>query len=323
MLFTNEIKTKFSLCPSPYSANLDPFLMYSMFLRTLLPAEIKADLNRLKSGQVNMIQLTPVTDMIEQTPTPCDDKVIGVKPDFFTEGVMGAIAAELGDIFGYKEQNGFVIHDIFPIPGLEHSQTGANSKSVLSFHSDGSTHPIITPDYLILYCIKPDRAACNHISFLPDLLQHMPGDLFQILTQDRFAHQVDIELAVENKNSFVIQPIILREGNELILKYDGDLVTGFDKESEQAITELNALIAKTAVEVHNQANSVLILNNKKAVHARSAFDPRFDGTDRWLQSAFVSKTPLPNGHVIDIQDRLGLDVPSHAKTTARDDILAY
>jgi alpha-ketoglutarate-dependent taurine dioxygenase len=101
------------------------------------------------------------------------------------------------------------------------------------------------------------------------------------------------------------------------------LVTGFDKESEQAITELNALIAKTSVEVHNQANSVLILNNKKAVHARSAFDPRFDGTDRWLQSAFVSKTPLPNGHVIDIQDRRGLDVPSHAKTTARDDILAY
>jgi hypothetical protein len=75
--------------------------MYSMFLRTLLPAEIKADLNRLKSGQVNMIQLTPVTDMIEQTPTPCDDTVIGAKPDFFTEGVMGAITAELGDIFGY------------------------------------------------------------------------------------------------------------------------------------------------------------------------------------------------------------------------------
>lgn len=303
MLFSSELTAKFAKCPSPYVPNLDAFNLYSLFLARLLPPEIKGKLAQLKSGQIDMVKIDPVTDHIETTPTPCDDAIIGTKPNFFSEAVMGAIAAELGDIFGYREQNGYVIHDIFPIPGMEHSLTGANSKSSLSFHSDGSTHPIVTPDYLILYCIKPDPAACNHIALLPDLLAQMSGDLFKMLSQPRFAHQVDVELAVENKDSFLIQPIIMREGSELIIKYDGDLVTGLDKTSENAIRELNALIQKTAIEVHNQANTVLILNNKKSVHARSAFQPRFDGTDRWLQSAFVSKTPLGGTQVIDIRQR--------------------
>ena len=126
---------------------------------------------------------------------------------------------------------------------MEHSLTGANSKSSLSFHSDGSTHPILTPDFLILYCTKPDPAACNHIALLPDLLAQMPGELFQMLSQPHFALQVD----VENKDSFIIQPIIMKEGSELIIKYDGDLVTGMDKASENAIRQLNTLIQKTAL----------------------------------------------------------------------------
>jgi len=301
MFFPHDLEQKFALCPSPYVENLDRFTMYSLFLARHLPADIKRQLAKLKSGQIDLVKIEPVTDHIETTPTPCDERAIGVKPNYFTEGVTGAIAAELGEIFGYREQNGYVIYDIFPIKGMEHSLTGANSKSSLSFHSDGSTHPILTSDFLILYCPKPDPAACNHIALLPDLLAQMPGELFQMLSQPHFAHQVDVELAVENKDSFIIQPIIMKEGSELIIKYDGDLVTGMDKASENAIRQLNTLIQKTALEVHNQANTILVLNNKKSVHARSAFQPRFDGTDRWLQSAFVSKTPLNGNHVIDIR----------------------
>jgi len=71
----------------------------------------------------------------------------------------------------------------------------------------------------------------------------MPGELFQMLSQPHFALQVD----VENKDSFIIQPIIMKEGSELIIKYDGDLVTGMDKASENAIRQLNTLIQKTAL----------------------------------------------------------------------------
>ncbi len=31
---------------------------------------------------------------------------------------------------------------------------------------------------------------------------------------------------------------------------------------------------------------LLVLDNRRAVHARTAFTPRFDGTDRWLQRVY-------------------------------------
>jgi L-asparagine oxygenase len=36
-----------------------------------------------------------------------------------------------------------------------------------------------------------------------------------------------------------------------------------------------------------EAGDLLIVDNSVAVHGRSPFTPRFDGTDRWVQRAFV------------------------------------
>ena len=36
-----------------------------------------------------------------------------------------------------------------------------------------------------------------------------------------------------------------------------------------------------------EEGDLLAVDNHRAVHGRTAFTPRFDGTDRWLQRAFV------------------------------------
>lgn len=96
MLFSNELSAKFAKCPSPYVPNLDAFNLYSMFLARLLPPEIKAKLAQLKSGEIDMVKIDPVTDHKETTPTPCDDSVIGAKPNYFSEGVMGGHCRRIG-----------------------------------------------------------------------------------------------------------------------------------------------------------------------------------------------------------------------------------
>ncbi|MBK6763531.1 MAG: TauD/TfdA family dioxygenase [Micrococcales bacterium] len=36
-----------------------------------------------------------------------------------------------------------------------------------------------------------------------------------------------------------------------------------------------------------KAGDLLVVDNDVAVHGRTPFTPRFDGTDRWLQRTFV------------------------------------
>jgi alpha-ketoglutarate-dependent taurine dioxygenase len=50
---------------------------------------------------------------------------------------------------------------------------------------------------------------------------------------------------------------------------------------------------------------VLVIDNDRAVHGRSPFVPRYDGTDRWLKRALVVRE-LPYGDVFGrvIQTRL-------------------
>ncbi|NBT21304.1 MAG: hypothetical protein EBT17_04190, partial [Actinobacteria bacterium] len=42
---------------------------------------------------------------------------------------------------------------------------------------------------------------------------------------------------------------------------------------------------------------LLVIDNDRAVHGRTPFVPRYDGTDRWLKRALVVRE-LPHGDVI-------------------------
>ena len=59
MFFPHDLEQKFALCPSPYVENLDRFTMYSQFLARHLPADIKRQLAKLKSGQINLVKIEP------------------------------------------------------------------------------------------------------------------------------------------------------------------------------------------------------------------------------------------------------------------------
>ena len=39
--------------------------------------------------------------------------------------------------------------------------------------------------------------------------------------------------------------------------------------------------------VHLESGDLLIIDNRRAAHGRSAFEPRYDGCDRWLKRAYL------------------------------------
>ena len=63
-----------------------------------------------------------------------------------------------------------------------------------------------------------------------------------------------------------------------------------------AMGRLEAAIEAACVEVRLRPGDVLLLDNRRAVHSRSSYEPQFDGVDRWLQrvwsrpETFVART---------------------------------
>ena len=51
---------------------------------------------------------------------------------------------------------------------------------------------------------------------------------------------------------------------------------------------------RTTPRVVLEAGDLLVVDNTVAVHGRSPFVPRFDGTDRWLQRTFVVTDLAPS-----------------------------
>jgi alpha-ketoglutarate-dependent taurine dioxygenase len=69
--------------------------------------------------------------------------------------------------------------------------------------------------------------------------------------------------------------------------FDADLMVGMDEQAEDALRVLGDATARCHTSVALEAGDLLIIDNNLAVHGRTPFAARFDGTDRWVQRAFV------------------------------------
>ncbi|MCU1389701.1 MAG: L-lysine 3-hydroxylase, partial [Ilumatobacteraceae bacterium] len=69
--------------------------------------------------------------------------------------------------------------------------------------------------------------------------------------------------------------------------FDQDLMVGIDEEAEDALSDLGFALGHHHTSVVLAPGDLLIIDNSMVVHGRSPFAARFDGTDRWLQRAFV------------------------------------
>jgi alpha-ketoglutarate-dependent taurine dioxygenase len=77
-------------------------------------------------------------------------------------------------------------------------------------------------------------------------------------------------------------------------------MVGLDADATAALDRLRAAVDEVQLKVFLEAGDLLVVDNQVAVHGRSPFTPRFDGTDRWLQRTFVVSDLASSA-----QDRIG------------------
>ena len=235
------------------------------------------------------------------TPTTPADK------DTVSEFTLLSVARRLGQPVGYgPEHGGDLIQNIVPTNATHDRQVSTSSKVQLMFHTEAAFHPH-RPRYLLLLCLRGDPAAFTTLASIFEVMPQLPSDVIHVLFQPRFRTAVD-ESYLQGRNNVLGDPIAVLSGDRArpSMVFDADLMVGIDADADDALRVLGDAIETCHTSVALSAGDLLVVDNTVAVHGRSPFTPRFDGTDRWLQRAFVVSDLAPSA-----ADRRGRVIMTH------------
>lgn len=62
-----------------------------------------------------------------------------------------------------------------------------------------------------------------------------------------------------------------------------------DRDATYALRKMQSSVKQVFNYVKLKPGDLMIVDNRRAIHARSGYTPRYDGTDRWLQRMYVRR----------------------------------
>ncbi len=228
--------------------------------------------------------------------------------------------AVLGDpICWATQQGGKLVHDILPIKGLEHLQTGASSDVPLEWHTEEAFHEL-RPDYIGLLCLRNPGGTATTVGRFET--KWMSGDDIDELFQPKFqiepdsshlltpsdqdvSDQVDRTLLAESYKAMakrgqkpIVVPILSGARDDPFICID----PAFMRENKQEPRGDGVLSrAIKAIDAHIEdivlrPGDVAFIDNARLVHGRKPFTSRHDGSDRWLKRISLTRDLSKSRH---------------------------
>lgn len=218
-----------------------------------------------------------------------------VAKDLSTELALLTVARRLGEPVGYRpEHGGRIVQNLVPVAAAAASQTSTSSSSDLMFHTETAFHPF-RPRYLLLLCLRGDPAATTTLASVHDLIDLLDDETVRVMSQPRFRTAVDASFLRGRRNELgPPRPLLAGTRDEPTFVYDADLTVGTDPAACAVLDRVHRSIEEVTTGVVLDAGDLLVVDNNIAVHGRSPFAARFDGTDRWLQRSFVVSDLAPS-----------------------------
>ena len=275
------------------------FLQDVALYASQLPKRIRLQFRDLKynpsdNGQV-IVRGFPIEDV---GPTPSnwnypESYHPNLKIDYFSI----LLSSLVGEVFGWEtQQKGKLIHDLIPIEGKESAQTGYGSTSELVMHTEDSFHKY-RGDYISFYCIR--NTACVPTTFASVVDLDLSDEVKKILFQKRFFIMPDdSHLDKEQTESGVSEQYIQAlcdEKHRVALLYGNfekphlcfdphyTVSVHHDEETRRALDILIAEVNNHTFDYSLSPGDICILDNRKMIHGRRAFEATHDGNDRWLK----------------------------------------
>jgi|SRR5579871_3711636 len=199
------------------------------------------------------------------------------------------IMSVLGDVISYAdEKGGQLIQDICPVPGAERRQENTGC-TLLELHTEDGFHPN-KPDFLSLLALRSDhgKQAITVASGIRVVLPRLEPEVVQVLYQPWYRIKLASSFVGTRVTAFSRpNPVLSGCPSDPDLCVDFHGIEPLNDVARQALEELRHHILGSLVGVVLEPGDMLIVDNRKAVHGRTDFSPRYDGHDRWLRRCFA------------------------------------
>ncbi|MFI8460816.1 guanitoxin biosynthesis L-enduracididine beta-hydroxylase GntD [Kitasatospora sp. NPDC085464] len=236
----------------------------------------------------------------------------GVSPALREELFLLLCSALLGEPVAWStQQDGYLVHDVLPVRGHEHEQIGTGSEQTIWWHVEDAFHPY-RGDYVGLMCLRnPDRvpttfASVTDLEIAPEDRRVLAESRYFMLPDNSHLQMLDsgpgrpLEGAPELLDAAHGRLKRMRDAAEPVPVLFGSPTDPYicldpyfmdldrlDPEPRAALERLSAEIDRRLGGVSLAPGDIVFVDNYRAVHGRSPFKARFDGTDRWLKRVNV------------------------------------
>ncbi|MER6623339.1 TauD/TfdA family dioxygenase [Streptomyces sp. NPDC000931] len=196
------------------------------------------------------------------------------------------MSMQIGEIAAYRaEKSGALVQNVVPVPGQEESQSNAGS-TPLELHVENAFHPR-RPDYVGLLCLRGDRNtnAGTLVSSIRRALELLPADVVGVLQAERFSTAPPPSF--HGGASAPAHAVLTGSAADPDVVVDFHATTANDDEAKVALEHLRTAFLEAARTLVLRPGEMAFVDNRLAVHGRTAYTPRYDGHDRWLHRTFV------------------------------------
>jgi L-asparagine oxygenase len=191
-----------------------------------------------------------------------------------------------GTLVKYPEECDSYFQDIVPIKSNSSLQTSSSSENPLEIHTEQAFSED-RPNYLCLACLRGDPNAITYLLSLETLLKNLTPKEIDCLKSKEWLCRVDISFVRGGAKDTLRGPMAILQDDGTKLVFDQDLMMGMTQRADDLIDRIVEIYEQHKTGIVLESGDVLVIDNRKMVHGRSKFTPRYDGTDRFLIRCFA------------------------------------
>jgi hypothetical protein len=279
----------------PYTTpdRMEDFLAKSILVTQALPARCLEALERFRThgnrDGALLIRGLPVVDS-RLGPTPSHwSREAQRKTSYETELCLVGCACPLGEVYSFLSQHGGnLIQNIVPVACDSHAQVGTSSRVFLEWHVEDAFSDL-RADFLGLLCLRSDPEAITSFASIRHV--DIPEPHQSVLFEERFLVGVDgAHGGSGERRAWAPAAVLHGDRKDPMLRLD--LVFMKPRENDpEAAAAFDALVSSLKREARAivlEPGDLLFMDNRRVIHARSAYTPQGDGNARWLQRVIIT-----------------------------------
>jgi L-asparagine oxygenase len=310
---TDRLRALYAGAPA-LSADTDEMLAYLLQSVAALPVDVVRRILAFRASPYAdpALLITGLPVDLDLPPTPVDGQTDSGKAGQVSECAILAVAVLLGEPVAYHaEKDGALVQNVYPTYAQRDTPSNESSSASLGFHTEltfsraAPERPLhlASPDFVLLLGLRcpTDRLASTAVIDAREACARLPEPQLALLRAPQFQLMAPYSFTRDADGGRPWSPpVALLRGpaDAPSLAFDTACgVRGLSVEADEAITALKKVCDDPDLgeSVQLRSGDLLVINNNRCAHSRSAFPAQFDGRDRWLQRVYVRHGiwPLP------------------------------